>query len=155
MKGLFEMNTTKEKVADATSHVRPYVERAIRDEELRRNVKDAYTSARALYEQLLTRNDVGQVATKLVSDEDVQAQLRDLVAQFRTAAGRVQTAQAEAKKETQGSSKGSLLLVAGIALGLLLNPLTGPKLRGWLKKKIFKSGAGFIYHDGNGTHLKN
>ena len=61
------MNTTKERVADATSHVRPYVERAIRDEELRRNVKDAYTSARALYDQLLTRNDVSHVATKLVS----------------------------------------------------------------------------------------
>jgi hypothetical protein len=58
MKGLVEMNTstTKEKVADATSHVRPIVERALRDEELRRNVQDAYTSAKALYDQLLTRN---------------------------------------------------------------------------------------------------
>ena len=81
------MHTTKERVADATSHVRPYVERAIRDEELRRNVKDAYTSARALYEQLLTKNDVSHVATKLVSDEEVQAQLRNVVAQLRSAAG--------------------------------------------------------------------
>jgi gas vesicle protein len=148
------MNNTKERVADATSHVRPYVERAIRDEELRRNVKDAYLSARALYEQLLTRNDVSHVATKLVSDEDVQTQLRNVVAQLRSAAGRVQSAQEDVKKETQQSGRSSLLLVVGIAIGLLVNPLTGPALRGWLKKKLFGGkGDGFVYHDGNGTHL--
>src|SRR4051812_20851399 len=93
MKGLVEMNNTKERVADATSHVRPYVERALRDEELRRNVKDAYTSARALYDKLLARNDVSHVATKIVTDEDVQTQLRNVISQLRSAAGRVQTAQ--------------------------------------------------------------
>src|SRR5437016_3022824 len=151
MKGLVEMNTTKERVADATSHVRPYVERAIRDEELRRNVKDAYTSARALYEQLITRNDVGHVATKLVTDEDVQAQLRDVVAQLRSAAGRVQSAPEKTASERSGRS---LLLVAAVAVGLLVNPLTGPSLRRWLKKKVFgRGGDGFVYHDGNGTPL--
>ena len=147
------MNTTKERVADATSHVRPYVERAIRDEELRRNVKDAYTSARALYEQLVSRNDVGHVATKLVTDEDVQTQLRNVVAQLRSAAGRVHSAQEEEKAERQ-SARNTLLLVAGIAVGLLVNPLTGPSLRGWLKKKLFGGKSdGFVYHDGNGTPL--
>jgi hypothetical protein len=154
MKGLVEMNTsaTKERVADATSHVRPYVERALRDEELRRNVKDAYTSARTLYEQLLTRNDVSQVATKLVSDEDVQTQLRNVVAQLRGAATRVQKAQAEQEKAAR-SARSSLLLAAGIAIGLLLNPLTGPSLRRFLKRKVFGGGDGFVYHDGNGTPL--
>jgi response regulator RpfG family c-di-GMP phosphodiesterase len=155
MKGLAEMNSTKERVADATSHVRPYVERAIRDEELRRNVKDAYTSARALYDQLLARNDVSHVATKLVTDEDVQTQLRNVVAQLRSAAGRVHSVQEEEKKESTRSARNTLLLVAGIAVGLLVNPLTGPKLRGWLKKKVFGGGKGdgFVYHEGNGTHL--
>ncbi|MDX6481815.1 MAG: hypothetical protein QOG85_2325 [Gaiellaceae bacterium] len=150
------MNTTKEKVADATSHVRhvrPYVERAIRDEELRRNVKDAYVSARALYQQLLAKNDVSHVATKLVSDEDVQTQLRNVITQLRSAAGRVQTAHEETRQESQRSARGTLLLVAGIAVGLLVNPLTGPKLRGWLKKKLTGKGKSFVYHDGNGTHL--
>lgn len=145
------MNTTKERVADATSHVRPYVERAIRDEELRRNVKEAYTSARALYEQLLAKNDVSTVATKLVGDEDIQIQLRNVVSQLRSAAGRVQTAQQEEKSSR--SARNTLLLVAGIAVGLLVNPVTGPSLRGWLKKKVFGSGKGFVYHDGNGTPL--
>lgn len=146
-------STTKEKVAGATSQVRPIVERALRDEELRQNVKDAYTSARALYDQLLAKNDVSQAATKLVSDEDVQAQLRNVVEQIRGAAGRAQAAQEEAKKE-QRSARNTLLLVVGIAIGLLINPLTGPSLRRFAKKKVLGGkGGGFVYHDGNGTHL--
>ena len=145
------MHATKEKVADAKEQLRPYVERALKDEELRRNVKDAYTSARALYEQLLTKSDVGHVATKLVSDEDVQAQLRDVVSQIRTAAGRVQSAPKEAARNR---TRNTLLLGVGVAAGLLLNPLTGPSLRGWLKRKLFsRKGDGFVYHDGNGTPL--
>lgn len=147
------MNTTKERVADATSHIRPYVERAIRDEELRRNVKDAYTSARALYDQLLTRNDVSHVATKLVTNEDIQLELRNVVTKLRNAAGRVQSAQEEEKKASKHSARNTLLLVAGIAVGLLVNPLTGPSLRGWLKRKVFGRGSDFVYHDGNGTPL--
>jgi hypothetical protein len=147
------MNTTKEKVADATSHVRPIVERALRDEELRQNVKDAYLSARALYDQLLTRNDVSHVATKLVSDEDVQAQLRNVVAQIRGAAGRAQAAQEAAQKEER-SARHTLLLVTGIVIGLLVNPLTGPSLRRFVKRRLFGAKSdGFVYHEGNGTHL--
>lgn len=146
------MNTTKERVADATSHVRPYVERALRDEELRRNVKDAYTSARALYEQLLSRNDVSHVATKLVSDEDIHSELRNVVAKLRSAAGRVQTAQEETKKAGQRNTR-SVVLAAAVAIGLLVNPLTGPTLRRWLKRKLFGGGDTFVYHDGNGTPL--
>jgi hypothetical protein len=147
------MNTTKERVADATSHVRPIVERALRDEELRQNVKEAYTSARALYDQLITRNDVSHVATRLVSDEEVQAQLRNVIDQIRTAAGRAQSAKQEAEKP-QRSARTTLLLVAGIAIGLLVNPLTGPSLRRVVKRKLFGGkGDGFVYHDANGTHL--
>jgi hypothetical protein len=145
------MTTTKERVSDATSHVRPYVERALHDEELRQNVKDAYTSARALYEQLLARNNVSHVATKLVSDEDVQTELRNVVAQIRSAANRVHAEQEKEKAER--SARNSFLLVAGIAIGLLVNPVTGPSLRGWLKRKIFGGSKGFVYHDGNGTPL--
>jgi hypothetical protein len=151
MKGLFDMNSTKEKVADATSHVRPYVERALRDEELRQNVMDAYTSARALYEQLL---NVSHVATKLASDEDVQTELRNVVAQIRNAAGRVQTAH-EQEQKTERSARHTLLLFAGIAIGLLINPLTGPSLRRLVKRTIFgRKSDGFVYHDANGTNLK-
>ena len=147
------MTTTKDKVAGATSHVRPYVERALRDEELRQNVKEAYVSARALYDQLLARNNVSHVATKLVSDEDVQTELRNVVAQIRSAANRVQAEQ-EKELAAERSARTTFFLVVGVAVGLLVNPVTGPSLRGWLKKKIFGGSDGFVYHEGNGTNLK-
>ena len=116
-------------------------------------MKEAYASARALYDQLLTRNDVSHVATRLVSDEEVQAQLRNVVDQIRTAAGRAQSAKKEAVKAKR-SARASLLLVVGIAIGLLVNPLTGPSLRRVVKRKVFGGkGDGFVYHDANGTHL--
>ena len=46
------MHNTKDKVADAAASARPYVERALRDKELRDNVRNAYTSARAVYDEL-------------------------------------------------------------------------------------------------------
>lgn len=147
------MTTTKAKVAGATSHVRPYVERALRDEELRQNVKEAYVSARALYDQLLARNNVSHVATKIVSDEDVQTELRNVVAQIRSAATRVQAEQ-EKRKAADRSARNTFLLAAGIVVGLLINPVTGPSLRGWLKRKIFGGSSDFVYHEGNGTPLK-
>jgi hypothetical protein len=146
------MTTTKAKAAGAASHVRPYVERALRDEELRQNVKEAYVSARALYDQLLARNNVTNVATKLVSDDDVQTELRNVVAQIRSAASRVHAEQEKQKAER--SARTTFLVVVGVAVGLLINPVTGPSLRGWLKRKIFGGGDSFTYHEGNGTHLK-
>jgi len=146
------MMNTKDRVADATANVRPYLERALHDEELRRNVKDAYASARTLYDQLLARNDVGDVAAKLATNEEVHTHARNMVEQLRSAADRVQTAKVEAK-ETRQRARNGLLLVAGITVGLLVNPLTGPPLRGWLKRTLFGRGKGFTYHGGNGTHL--
>ena len=46
------MINTKDRVADAAASARPYVERALRDKELRDNVRNAYTSARAVYDEL-------------------------------------------------------------------------------------------------------
>src|SRR5437763_1008698 len=43
-----------------------------------------------------------------------------------------------------------LLLLAGIVLGLLLNPITGPALRRVLGRKLFGGGDGFVYQ-GNGN----
>lgn len=147
------MTSTKERVAEATESLKPYVERALRDEELRRNVRSAYASARSLYDQLLARNDVGDVAQKLASDEEVQGELRNVVEQLRHAAGRVQVVR-ESDVESGRKARSGLLLLAGITLGLLFNPLSGPPLRRWLKRKLFGGGdSDFVYRDGNGTPL--
>ena len=50
-----KMTYTKERAAAAAANARPYVERALRDEELRDNIRNAYTSARAVYEELSSR----------------------------------------------------------------------------------------------------
>ncbi len=143
------MTNTKDRVADASANVRPYLERALRDEELRRNVRSAYASARALYDQLLAKDDVADVATKLVSDEGLHDELKNVVDQLRSAAGRVQTAHDDESGAGRKARNG-LLLIAGLTLGLLFNPLTGPPLRRWLKRKLFGGGGGFVYSDSNG-----
>ena len=145
------MTNTKDRVADATANVRPYLERALRDEELRRSVMNAYTSARSLYDQLLARNDASDVAVKLATDEEIHTQVRNMVDQLRRAKGRVQTAKVEEEKRHR--ARNGLLLAVGVAVGLLFNPLTGPPLRGWLKRTLFGRSDGFTYHDGNGTPL--
>ena len=42
-------------------------------------------------------------------------------------------------------SRNGTLLLAGIALGILFNPMTGPDTRRWLKDKIFGEGGEFGY----------
>jgi hypothetical protein len=56
--------------------------------------------------------------------------------------------------EPARAARNGLLLLAGIALGLLLNPITGPAVRRLLARKLFGSGNGFVYQ-GNGSATKN
>ena len=143
------MVNTKDKVAGAAANARPYVERAIRDKELRDNVRNAYTSARAVYDELASRRKVSDAATQLVADKDIQDELRNAIEELRNAAGRVKDVKHGAPDAGRAAWNG-LLLLAGIALGLLLNPITGPALRRLLGRKLFGGGNGFVYQ-GNGS----
>jgi hypothetical protein len=142
------MTTTKDKVADAAASARPYVERAIRDKELRDNVRNAYTSARAVYDELASRRRVSDAATRLAGDKDLQDEIRSVIEELRHAADRVK----DVRRDTPdtGRAWGGLILLAGIALGILLNPITGPFVRRVLGRKLFGSGNGFVYQ-GNGS----
>jgi len=143
------MINTKEKVADAASTARPYVERALRDKELRENVRNAYTSARAVYDELASRRKVSDAATRLAADKDLQHEIRIAIDELRNAAGRVKDVKRGAPEPARAAKNG-LLLLFGIVLGLLLNPITGPALRRLLSRKLFGSGDGFVYQ-GNGS----
>ena len=143
------MTFTKEKVADAASSARPYVERAIRDKELRDNVRNAYSSARAVYDELASKRKVSDAATRLAADKDLQDEIRNAIDEIKNAAGRVQGIKRHSPEPAQAAKNGLLLLV-GIALGLLLNPITGPAVRRLLARKLFGSGNGFAYQ-GNGS----
>ena len=119
------MINTKEKVADAASSARPYVERALRDKELRDNIRNAYTSARAVYDELSSRRRMSDAASQLAGDKDLQDEIRSAIDEIRNAAGRVKNVKRGAPEPAR-AAKNSLLLLLGIMLGLLLNPITGP-----------------------------
>ena len=118
------------KARDRIEDAKPYVKRAIQDEELRDNLRSAFATARDVYDELLANRGVTGVATRVASDKDIQDQLRSAIDDLRDAADRVQGNQ-------DHKGRNSTLLLAGIALGLLFNPLTGPETRRWLKDKIF------------------
>ena len=138
------MAKTKDKVSDAAGTVKPYVERALRDEELRENVRNAYESARSIYNELLGNRGVTGVAARVATDKDIQAELRSAVAELRTAADRVQGKQ-------EHTARNSGLLLIGIVLGILFNPLTGGQTRKWLSDRLLGGGDDFTYQGGNGS----
>jgi hypothetical protein len=143
------MINTKDKVTDAAASARPYVERALRDKELRENLRNAYISARAVYDELASRRKVSDAASRLAYDKDLQDELRNAVDELRNAAGRVQDVK-RGSLEAGRAGWNTLLLLAGIALGILLNPITGPAVRRLLARKLFGSGNGFVYQE-NGS----
>lgn len=139
------MANTKDKVSDAAGSVRPYVDRALHDEELRDNVRNAYESARSIYHELLGNRGVTGVAAKVATDKDIQSELRSTIAELRKAAERVQ-----GKEEHTGRNGGLLFL--GIVLGMLFNPFTGAQTRKWLSDRVLGGGDDFTYQGGgNGT----
>jgi hypothetical protein len=138
------MANTKDKVSDAAGTVRPYVDRALNDAELRDNVRSAYESARSIYNELLGNRGVTGVATRVATDKDIQAELRSTIAELRRAAERVQG------REEHKSRNGGLLFL-GILLGILFNPLTGAQTRKWLSDRVLGGGDDFTYQGGAGN----
>jgi hypothetical protein len=124
----------KERIEEA----RPYVERALQDEELRQNLKSAYDAARSVYADLLGDRGMTGIATKVASDKDVQDNLRKAIDELRTAADRVQG------KKDHGT-RNAMLLLAGLTIGILYNPATGPQTRQWLKEKVLGPDEDFTY----------
>ena len=139
------MAKTKDKVSDAASTVKPYFDRALHDEDLRDNVRNAYESARTIYEQLMGPRKVTGLASRVATDKDIQDELKSVVAELREAATRVQ-----GKKEHSG--RNSTLLFIGIALGVLFNPLTGPQTREWLSNRLCGGDDDFTYRGGNSSN---
>jgi len=136
------------KAKDRVSDVTPYVKRAIKDEELRENLRSAFTTARDVYDELIGGRGVTAVAGKVASDKEIQEQLRSAIEDLRSAADRIHG------KEEHKARNSSLLLV-GIALGILFNPVTGPETRRWLKDKIFGENEEFGYGSGSGSGNSN
>ena len=136
------MTKTKDRVSGVAGSAKPYVERALKDEELRDHVKQAYSAARDIYDELVGPRGVSGIA-RVASDHEVQENLKTAIAELRQAANRLQ-----GHKEHHGGRK--LLLIAGVLAGLLYNPVTGPALRRWVTKRLF-GGDEFGYDSGGSS----
>jgi hypothetical protein len=138
------MAKTKERVSDAADNVRPYVERALKDDELRKNVRDAFEAARDVYNELLGGRGVVPLATRVATDDDIKENLKNAIEDLRKASNRLQG------KEDHSARNGALLL-AGIALGILFNPVTGPPTRKWLSDQLFGGSEEDFTYQGNNS----
>jgi hypothetical protein len=132
------MAKTSERFSDTAGNVKPYVERALRDEELRANVKSAFEAARDVYNELFAGRGMVPIATRVATDKDIQDNLRSAIEDLRTAADRLRG------KEEHGA-RNTMLLLVGVAIGVLFNPMTGPATRKWISDRIFGSSDDFTY----------
>jgi len=130
------MANTRDKVYDAAENVKPYVERAMSDEKLKQDVLSAFSTARDLYNELIGSRGAVTLATRVATDDDVREKLRDAIDDLRSASDRLQ-----GRKERSG--RNAILLITGIVLGLLFNPVTGPDTRRWLKQTVSGSDDDF------------
>jgi hypothetical protein len=121
------------KAKDRLSDAKPYVARALQDEEVRENVKSAIAAAREIYDELIGGRRPTAVAARVATDKEIQDNLRSAIDDLKKAADRVQ-----GKKEHTG--RNATLLLTGIVLGVLFNPVTGAQTREWLMDKVLGEG---------------
>jgi hypothetical protein len=124
---------------------RPVVKRVAQDKKFQRHMKSAYGSAKAIYDELFREGGLGteaggrKVVARLAQDPELQEELRKVVAELRAAGQR-------AKETTKPSHMArNTLLLAGIVIGILYNPRTGPGTRKWLKERIVGSDDTFEF----------
>jgi hypothetical protein len=141
---------TKDKPAKAAEALRPYVKRAMEDQELRDDLLAAFVAARSLYGQVSNRHGVKGKADK-ISDKDFQKDFQELVADISDAADRIKTVGSEHK------TRNRVVLLTGLTLGVLFNPWTGQATRDWILTRVSgENGDGFEeYGDTLGSDAGN
>src|SRR5436190_743794 len=100
------------KLLNRTGNARPYIQRALTDEELRQNVRNAFDSVRDVYKELLGGRGPVKLGARVATDTEIQERLKEAIAELREAAERIQ-----GKKEH--GARNSFLLLTGITLGVL------------------------------------
>ena len=134
------MAKTKTNPALSTDALKPYVQRAMTDPELREDLLAAFVAARSIYGQMAKGRGIKGKAEK-VSEKDFQKQLQHLVDDLSEASDKLK---GKAKKKGH-RTRNRIVLLTGVTLGVLYNPWTGQATRDWIMEQV----AG-----GDGTELE-
>ena len=123
------MAKTRDKVYDAAENIKPYVERAMADEKLRGDVLRAFATASELYGELIGGRGAVRSprASRPTTTSATSSGTRSTTSAARATASR-------ARRST--TRRNTTLLIAGIALGILFNPVTGPETRRFIKDML-------------------
>jgi len=134
------MAKTKTSPALSTDALKPYVQRAMTDPDLREDLLAAFVAARSIYGQMAKGRGLKGKAEK-VSEKDFQKQLQHLVDDLSEASDKLK---GKAKKKGH-KTRNRIVLLTGVTLGVLYNPWTGQATRDWIMEQV----AG-----GDGTELE-
>ena len=133
------MAKTKTSPPLSTDALKPYVQRAMTDPELREDLLAAFVAARSIYGQMAKGRGIKGKAEK-VSEKDFQKQLQHLVDDLSEASDKLK---GKAKKKGH-KTRNRIILLTGVTLGVLYNPWTGQSTRDWIMEQVAGGdGAGF------------
>jgi len=142
------MAATTQRVKYAAGTARPYVQRALTDEEFRQNLRDAFAAARAIYRELGGYGGISSVATRVAGDEEIHANLRRAIGELRQAADKIQ----EREQPKSHAFRNIALLATGVVIGIFFNPFTGRSTRRWVKGKVTHSDGSAAAGSPNGSN---
>jgi hypothetical protein len=123
-------------VKQAVTVTAPVVKKLATDEQFRKTLIGAYSAARDIYDQVGEDKKVKALAVKIAADPELQ---KELTKQYKG------VQKAAKKATTKSHKKRNALILAGITIGLLYNPATGPDTRKWIKEKVFGGDETFDY----------
>jgi len=132
------MAKTKTSPALSSETLKPYVQRAMTDPELREDLLAAFVAARSIYGQMAKGRGIKGKAEK-VSEKDFQKQLQHLVDDLSEASDKLK---GKAKKKGH-KTRNRIILLTGVTLGVLYNPWTGQATRDWIMEQVAGGDAGF------------
>jgi len=125
------MAKTKTSPALSTDALKPYVQRAMTDPDLREDLLAAFVAARSIYGQMAKGRGLKGKAEK-VSEKDFQKQLQHLVDDLSEASDKL-----KGKPKKKGhKTRNRIILLTGVTLGVLYNPWTGQSTRDWIMDQV-------------------
>ena len=112
----------------STDALKPYVQRAMTDPELREDLLAAFVAARGIYGQMARGSGIKGKAQK-ATQKDVQKQLQKLVGDLSEAGDKL-------KGKKSHKARNRIILLTGVTLGVLYNPWTGQATRDWIMDQV-------------------